>query len=107
MLKLQRDKMTNAIARAKQVHPRVRVIDAANRVYAVSGSNGGEYAVKFHVINGEKFSECDCAAGRKAQMCYHVASAAVVNIAVQSMRQQNPTPAESQAFLSQNIGWSL
>src|SRR4030095_11580836 len=97
MLKLQADKMKNAIARAKAIHPRVRVIDSANRIYSVSGSNGGEYTVRFVVVNGLKLADCNCASGRRAQMCFHVASAAPVNIAVQSMRRENPTPAESQA----------
>jgi len=104
MLKLERDKMANAIRRAKDVHPKVRVINADARTYAVTGSKGNSYTVKFVVVNGDKLAECDCPA---RGLCFHIASAAVVNIAVQSQRQQNPTPAESQAFLSRNVGWSL
>lgn len=108
MLKLEADKMQKAIERAKAVHPKVRVISADNRTYGVTSSDGKrEYTVKFVVANGLKLAQCDCAAGRKAQMCFHVASAAPVNIAVQSQRQQNPTPAESQAFLSRNVGWTI
>ena len=34
MIKLQADKMTKAIERAKAVRPRVRVISASERIYA-------------------------------------------------------------------------
>lgn len=107
MLKLEQAKMQKAIERARAVHPKVRVISAENREYAVTGSRGNEYRVRFVVVNGEKFSECECAAGRRFQMCFHVASAAALNIAVQSQRQLNPTPAESQGFLSRNVGWMI
>src|SRR4030095_7365681 len=107
MLKLQADKMKNAIARAKAGRRRVSVIDAANRIYSVSGSNGGEYTVRFVVVNGFEMANRNFAAGRRAQMWFPGASAAPVNIAVQSMRRENPTPAESQAFLSRNMGWMV
>jgi hypothetical protein len=103
MLKLEITKMQNAIAKAKAVHPKVTVVDAANRVYSVPSSNGGAYTVKFHVLNGQKFSECECAAGRKGQICYHVAAASAVNMGIQAMRQQT----KMQDFYHRNVGWMV
>ena len=85
MIKLEADKMTKAIERAKAARPRVRVISAAERTYSVIGSKGDAYTVRFAVANGHKLAECDCPA---RGLCYHIAAAASVNIAVQSMRRQ-------------------
>lgn len=88
MIKLEPATMTKAIARAKAVRPRVRVISADARTYSVTGSKGDAYTVRFAVANGLKLAECDCRAGKAGMMCFHVAAAASVNIAVQSMRKQ-------------------
>jgi hypothetical protein len=60
MIRLTTQSMTNAIARAKTVRPKVRVINADNRTYAVYGSRGDAYTVRFAVINGHKLGECNC-----------------------------------------------
>src|SRR5215813_13805298 len=88
MIKLQADKMQKAIERAKSIRPRVRVINADERAYSVTGSRGDAYTVKFAVVNGLKLAECDCKAGQSNQVCYHLTAAAQVNIMAQSMRQQ-------------------
>lgn len=90
MIKLETKTMTKAIEKAKAVHPKVRVISAADRVYAVTGSKGNEYTVRFAVAGGLKLGSCDCPA---RGVCFHIAAAASVNIAVQSMRQGIATPA--------------
>jgi len=91
MLKLTAETMTAAIARAKTVRPKVRVISADQRTYAVTGSKGDIYTVKFAVANGHKLAECNCPA---RGMCFHIAAAAQVNVMVQSMRRQAaPAPA--------------
>ena len=84
MIKLEADKMTKAIERAKTLRPRVRVISADERKYAVYGSRSDAYTVKFTVASGHKFAECNCPA---RGLCHQIAPASV-NIAVQSMRQQ-------------------
>ena len=38
MIRLEREKMQNAISRAKVIHPKVRMI--GERTYAVTGSSG-------------------------------------------------------------------
>src|SRR5262249_47000584 len=92
MIKLQTNKMQRAIERAKAVRPRVTVISADERTYSVSGSRGNQYTVRFVVVGAKKLAECDCAAGRQEMMCFHIAAAASVNIAVQSMRRAAPAP---------------
>ncbi len=88
MIKLENnDKMRKAIARAKAVHPRVKWL--GERTYTVSSSDGQRlYTVRFVVANGHKLAECNCAAGQSEQLCYHVAAAASVNIAVASIHRQ-------------------
>ena len=93
MIKLEAKTMQRAIERAKAIHPKVRVISASDRVYAVTGSRGNAYTVKFTVVNGLKLASCDCPAGQRGQMCYHIASASQVNVMVQSMRQGIAAPA--------------
>jgi hypothetical protein len=57
------------------------------------------YTVRFAVANGMKLAECDCKAGQRDQMCYHVAAAAGVNMGmgIQGMRKAAP-PAPSGAI---------
>jgi uncharacterized Zn finger protein len=102
MLRLQKDKMQKAIERAKAEHLKVRIINAARREYGVKG-----YVVRFAVNGGEKFGECSCKAGLANMYCKHLVSAAQANVMVQCVREQNPTPAESQAFISRNCGWMV
>jgi SWIM zinc finger len=82
MIKLESSKMQKAIERAKQVRPRVRC--TGERIYSVTGRKGDLYTVRFAVANGHNLAECDCRAGQSSQLCYHIAAAAAVNIAVHS-----------------------
>jgi len=83
-------KMEAAIARARSFRPRVTVISASARIYSVTGSKGDHYVVRVVVVGAKKLANCNCAAGQVGQLCYHVASAAQVNIMTQSMRRQRP-----------------
>jgi uncharacterized Zn finger protein len=80
MIKLESSKMTKAIETAKTVKPRVR-FTGTERVYEVSGRKGDTYTVRFAVVNGHKLAECTCPA---RGLCYHIASAAALNIAIHS-----------------------
>lgn len=100
MIKLEADKMNKAIERAKVAHPKVRVVSAADRVYAVTGRHGDSYTVRFVVANGHKLASCDCPA---RGVCYHIAAAASVNIAVQSMRRQ--VAGKSNVLVSRQSNW--
>ena len=102
MLRLTNESMKGAIERAKAERLKVRVLSVDERKFAVTNGKGKTYTVRFVIANGHKLGECDCAA---RTVCKHLASAAAVNIAVQSQRQ--PTPAESQAFLARNTGWVI
>ncbi len=97
MINLTRTNLQNAIQRAKQVHP--KVIWMGDRNFMVTGSKGACYVVKFVVKNGQKLGSCTCAAGQNNQPCFHLVSAAVLNIAIQSMKkrvaEQAPSPAEA------------
>lgn len=85
MIRLERDRMQNAINRAKVIRPKVRMI--GERTYAVTGSTGSNYTVRFAVVNGMKLAECNCRAGSEGQVCFHVAAAAGANIIIQGMRK--------------------
>jgi SWIM zinc finger len=102
MLKLELDKMQKAIERAKREHLKVRIINAGNREYAV-----GPYTVRFAVANGVRLGECNCKGAQAGYYCKHLAAGAQANIMCQSVRELNPTPAESQAFISRNVGWMV
>lgn len=91
MIRLEANKMQKAIERAKAIHPRVKY--AGERTYTVTGSRGNTYTVRFAVVSGMRLGECDCPAGQAGMMCFHIASACLVNIMVQSMRKQVAQPA--------------
>jgi hypothetical protein len=91
MIRLERNKMENAILKAKAVRPRVKFL--ADRTFSVSGSRGNAYTVRFAVANGQRLGECDCPAGQSGHVCYHIAAAAAVNIGIQGMRRQASLPA--------------
>jgi hypothetical protein len=93
MIKLETQKITAAIAKAKTLRPRVSLINPAERIYSVTGSKGDSYTVKFAVVGGLKLAECSCKAGQANRVCYHLAAAAQANIMAQSMRQASSAPA--------------
>jgi hypothetical protein len=92
VIKLERGtKMNKAIERAKAVRPFVKWL--GERTYTVTSSDGQRvYTVRFEVANGHKLAECNCKAGAEGMLCYHIAAAAAVNIAVASMRQRTASP---------------
>jgi hypothetical protein len=108
MIKLETSKMTKAIERARGIRPRVRVINADARTYSVTGSKGDIYTVKFAVAGDQKLGECNCKAGQRGQMCFHIAAAAQVNVMTQSMRRQGasaPLPAPAPTITRRPAGW--
>ena len=85
MIEITREKLTNAIARAKQVKPTVRW--TGDRNFEVSGSKGNVYAVSLVVVNGKKLASCGCEAHRKGNVCYHLAAASFLNVVIQTMKR--------------------
>jgi hypothetical protein len=86
MIELTRDKMTNAIARAKQIHPFVMVL--GERQFAIESNSTLEtYQIRFFVNGRRKLATCTCKAGKAGMVCYHVAAAAAVNIGLQRLKR--------------------
>lgn len=87
MIKLTKENTAKAIERSKQLKP--KVIFISDRVYEVKSSrNDSSYTVRFDVIGGERFAECECKASERGLVCYHITSAAAVNIMRQSIKRQ-------------------
>ena len=72
------DQLTNAIAKAKKIHPRVE-FDRFGR-YRVSGSKGGYYTVICRKV------ECTCQGGEKGLVCYHAAAALSLHVGLARQR---------------------
>ena len=87
MIELSESTLKRAIERSRLLHPTVRFV-ADRHFVVVSSTSGNEYEVKFYVIDGERFGSCTCMAGQCDTACYHIASAASVNIGIQAMRLQ-------------------
>ena len=87
MIKLTAENTVNAIAKCKQLKPRVTFI--ADRRFAIeSANNANVYQVSFAVKDGEKFGECHCRAAEKGLVCYHLIAGATANIYRQSLKRQ-------------------
>jgi hypothetical protein len=85
MIKLTNENTQRAIARCKELRPRVKFIK--DRLYVVySANNSNVYYVKFDVQNGEKFGQCECRAAEKGLVCYHIIAGATANIYRQSLK---------------------
>jgi hypothetical protein len=81
-----REQMKRAIERARQLKPFVRV--RGFRWYEVRSSDGKViYTIHFYKQGGQRFGECNCKAGEKGLICYHLAGAVAVHIGLAAMRQ--------------------
>lgn len=79
------DKLQNAINKARQSKPRVRVI--AFGVYSVQNKQtGATYEVTCERRGKRKFAGCTCIAGQQNKPCYHLASAVSIHIQLASER---------------------
>jgi hypothetical protein len=90
MLKLEREKLYNAIQKAHRIHPRVKPL--GNRRYSVTASDGVRlYFVQITEAKGSLLAECRNAAGKlcpaclKGWACFHVASAAAVDFGLMAL----------------------
>jgi hypothetical protein len=81
-----KEQMMRAIKRARQLKPFVRV--RGFRWYEVqSGNNDSVYTIHFYKNGRQKLGECNCKAGERGLVCYHLAGAAAVHIGIASMRK--------------------
>lgn len=78
--------MERAIKRARQLKPFVRV--RGFRWYEVESRDGKQtYTIHFYKVGHQKLGECNCKAGERGLICYHLAGAAAVHIGIAAMRQ--------------------
>ncbi len=65
-----KEQLEKAILRAKKIKPLVKMIEFGK--YAVRGSKGDIYTVKFSRNSlGEKIIECSCRGGERGLVCFH------------------------------------
>lgn len=80
-----KEQMAKAIKRSYQLKPFVRV--RGFRWYEVKSSNGENiYTVHFYKNGCQRLGECNCTAGERGLICYHMAASAAVHIGIASMR---------------------
>lgn len=81
-----REQMARAIERAKKLKPFVRV--RGFRWYEVkSSTNESVYTVHFYKVGRQRLGECNCKAGERGLICYHLAGAAAVHIGLAALRR--------------------
>ena len=86
MIQLTKENTQKAVARCKELKPKVRFVE--DRVFNVSSANNENvYTVKFAVANGKKLAQCQCKAAERGLVCYHIAAAAAVNIYRQGLKR--------------------
>ncbi len=86
MIKLTTENTQNAVAKCRQLKPRVKFIK--DRLFVVySSNNSNVYHVSFDVQNGEKLGQCECKASGRGLVCYHLVAGATVNIYRQSLKR--------------------
>lgn len=102
MLKLEREKLTNAIEKARQIHPRVKLL--GKRRYSVTSSDNKRlYVVQIIEASGVLLAECRdevgklCPACRKGWACFHVASAAAVDFGLMGLAKAQANQIKPQA----------
>jgi signal transduction histidine kinase len=85
MIRLTTENTQNAVAKCRQLKPRVKFIK--DRLFVVySANNSNVYHVRFDVRNGDKFGECECRASERGLICYHLVAGATANIYRQSLK---------------------
>ena len=87
MFIIEETKLEKAIERAKELHPKVRMIRFGE--YAVSGSRAGaEYIVKCFRAAGQKVVACTCKT-QKGTACKHGMAAVSLHIALARQRMSH------------------
>ena len=85
MIWLTTENTQNAVAKCRQLKPRVKFIK--DRLFVVySSNNSNVYHVRFDVQNGEKLGECECKVAERGLVCYHLIAGATANIYRQSLK---------------------
>jgi hypothetical protein len=79
------DQLTNAIAKAKKIRPRVEFGGFGR--YRVSGSKGYYTVICKKSDNGYKTVECTCKGAEKGLVCYHAAAALSLHVGLARQQQ--------------------
>ncbi len=79
------DQLTNAIAKAKKIRPRVEFGSFGH--YRVSGSKGFYTVICRKDERGFKTVECTCKGATRGLVCYHAASALSLHIGLARQQQ--------------------
>ncbi len=86
MIRLTTENTQKAVAKCKQLKPKVQFIK--DRYFAIySANNSNVYYVNFDVKDGQKFGKCECKASEKGLVCYHIVAGATANIYRQSLKR--------------------
>jgi hypothetical protein len=81
-----KEQMSKAIKRARQLKPFVRF--RGFRWYEVKSSNNDSvYTVHFYKVGRQRLGECNCMAGERGLVCYHLAASAAMHIGIAAMRR--------------------
>jgi hypothetical protein len=80
------EEMQNAIAKAKEVKPLVQLTSIYRQYVVTNRQKGSRYFVNFFVEGGKRYGGCQCKAGQNHKLCYHIAAAAGVHVAIASAR---------------------
>jgi hypothetical protein len=79
MIQLTNDNTQNAIARCKQLKP--KVVFVKDRTFIIhSANNSKTYTVELAVANGKKLASCECKGYDRGYVCYHIIAGATANI---------------------------
>jgi hypothetical protein len=92
MIELQRDRMSKAIAKSRKIRNHVRMV--AWRKYEVRTPENHIYTATFEAQAGKKFASCTCPANANNQMCYHIAGAVVLHLAIARFRADEDKTAQ-------------
>jgi hypothetical protein len=86
MFTLETTEISNAIDRAKALHPKVSMIRFGE--YAVTGSKGNSYTVRCYRERGQRVVDCACPT-RDGVACKHGMAAVSLHIAVAARAQRH------------------
>ncbi len=79
MFIIEQTEISKAVERAKELHPKVRMVTFG--LYEVTGSQGNAYAVRCWRESGQKAVDCTCPT-RDGVACKHGMAAVSLHIAV-------------------------
>ncbi|MDQ3012864.1 MAG: hypothetical protein M3X11_19420 [Acidobacteriota bacterium] len=82
--------MEAAIARCRKVHPKVKRLDAGT---VLVWGRSGIYTVRFaEPRTGLKLACCNCVAGEKSILCFHVVGALAAPVLASPVTMPKPAP---------------